>query len=202
MKNVIITGIMVASILLAGCGEKNDSSESSASPDKAEADAASSNVTRAEVPEMLLQSGDTLRGFRLHFVNHEHNWKLTTDPIRIRISDSETRDIAREKLRGIRVEEIERDEQGFVKKLQVIYATADGEISGWSFPLGVFAFQVHLSPEKALSVDELNQLFIKETGIHVNYEVREVDGQQFIRVPLVQNQPGSLCRILSTVDAI
>ena len=91
---------------------------------------------------MTLQSGDTLRGFQLHFINHEHNWKITTDPIRIRISDSETRDIAREKLRGVRVEEIERDEQGFVKRLHVVYATDDAEISGWSFPLGVFAFQV------------------------------------------------------------
>ena len=122
----------------------------------------------------------------MHFVNHETDWKVTADPIRIRISDSETKDIARESLRGVRVKEIERDERGDVKRLQVVYATAEGEISGWSYPLGVFAFQLHISAEQPLSTDQLKKMFVKETGFHVNYEVHEEAGQQFIRIPLTQ----------------
>jgi major membrane immunogen (membrane-anchored lipoprotein) len=43
MKNAIITGVIAASILLAGCGKKNGSHGSPASPTNAQADAASSS---------------------------------------------------------------------------------------------------------------------------------------------------------------
>ena len=43
MKNAIITGVMAATILIAGCGKKNSSSSSSTTPPTAQADIASSS---------------------------------------------------------------------------------------------------------------------------------------------------------------
>jgi len=156
-----------------------------------ESDAAPAKVTlpvevAVEPPRMTLQSHASLEGFRLHFINHDHDWKITADPIRLRISDSETQAVSREALRGVRVERIERDERGFVTRLQVVFETDDGEIRGWSYPLGVFALQLHVSTGRTLSAEELDRLFVRETGFHVNYEVREVDGRQLIRIPLAQ----------------
>jgi len=140
----------------------------------------------ADTPAIVLQSGETLRGFDLHFVNQKTDWRLSADPVRIRVSDTETRDIAREDLRRIDVVAIEHDENGFVYRLQVVYATVDEDISGWSFPLGVFALQVHLSPARHLSASELESSFVSETGFHVNEAVREIDGRQHLRIPLAQ----------------
>ena len=51
MKSAIITGVMAASILLAGCGKKNGSSDSSATPPKAQVDATSpASVTPPALP--------------------------------------------------------------------------------------------------------------------------------------------------------
>ena len=71
-------------------------------------------------------------------------------------------------------------------KLQVTFETDDGEIRGWSYPSGAFAFQLHISTGSVLSENQLTRLFVRETGFHLNYEVREVKGQQLIRIPLAQ----------------
>ena len=109
-------------------------------------------------PEMTLQSGEVMSGFRLRFITHDHNWEPPFDPVRLRISDAETRDFDRSTLRAVRVEEIERDERGAVTRLHVVFTTDDGEIRGWSAPLGVFAFQLYLSPQRPLSEEALGWL--------------------------------------------
>jgi hypothetical protein len=60
MKNVIITGIMAAAILSAGCGKKNASPGSPATPPKAQADAASASSAAAVSQPALTawQQGD------------------------------------------------------------------------------------------------------------------------------------------------
>ncbi|MGD0744904.1 MAG: hypothetical protein ABSA45_07100 [Verrucomicrobiota bacterium] len=58
MKTVIITGVMAATVLLAGCGKKNSSSGSSATPPTAQADAASSSSPVAQPALTAWQQGD------------------------------------------------------------------------------------------------------------------------------------------------
>jgi len=162
-RRLLFASLILLALVAAACGDSEESA-----------------------PEIVLQSGETLRGFDLHFVNHETDWGLTADPVRLRVSDSETRDIAHADLRSIEVVDIERDENDFVDRLQVVYTTADEEIRGWSYPLGVLALQVHVSPVRDLADGELERLFVDETGFHVLPEVREIDGRQYLRIPLAQ----------------
>ena len=185
MKKVIVLYIVLVFITVAG-GDNSQKSGLQCAPTP------TATVPKLMQAEMTLQSGETLSGFQLHFINHETDWKLTNDPVRIRISDTETQDIGRAKLRQLLVEQIERDERGAVKKLHVVYVTDEGEIRGWSFPSGVFAVQLYISPANSLSPSEIRRLFVKEIGFHVNPEVRDEAGNQYVRVPLSQIKSVSL----------
>jgi major membrane immunogen (membrane-anchored lipoprotein) len=60
MKITIIAGVMAASILLVGCGKKNSSPDSPASPTNAQPDVASSSITQAAMTaQEIQQPGDS-----------------------------------------------------------------------------------------------------------------------------------------------